>query len=63
MIEGAKLLLSWICALQLEALALHITLINQSRADLSYAPCKMHQYQLHQYQLITQLCIFSSCIR
>lgn len=43
MMEVAKLLLSWVCALQLEALALHITLINQSRADLSYAPREMHQ--------------------
>ncbi|OPJ78327.1 hypothetical protein AV530_015273 [Patagioenas fasciata monilis] len=43
MTEAAKLLLSWVCALQLEALALHITLINRSRADLPYAPQKMHQ--------------------
>lgn len=35
-------LLSCVCALQL-ALALHVTSISKSRADLFYAPCKMHQ--------------------
>lgn len=36
-------LLSCVCALQLEALALHVTSISKSRADLFHAPCKMHQ--------------------
>lgn len=42
MMKVARLLLRWVCALQLEPLDLHVALINQSWADLSCAPYKMH---------------------
>lgn len=52
MMKVARLLLRWVCALQLEPLDLHIALINQSWADLSYAPYKMHWLAPEYYSAI-----------
>lgn len=61
MMKVARLLLRWVCALQLELLDLHIALINQSWADLSYAPYKMHwlapAYHSAMYFLILHIII------